>query len=38
MLAARPKHLDKMFCGREEWETNRAALGLVCTPRHSNTF
>lgn len=31
-------HLDKLFCGEVESETNRAALGLACTPCHSNTF
>lgn len=34
----RHTHLDKLFCGEVELETNSAALGLACTPSHSNTF
>lgn len=37
-LAGWPTHLDKLFCGEVESETNRAAPGLACTPCHSNTF
>lgn len=37
-LADWPTHLDKLFCGEMESETNRAALGLACTPCHCNTF
>lgn len=37
-LADCPTHLDKLFCGEVESETNRAALGLACTPCHTNTF
>lgn len=37
-LADRRAHLDKLFCGEGESETNRAALGLARTPWHRNTF
>lgn len=37
-LADWPKHLDKLFRGDVEAETNSAALGLACIPCHSNTF
>lgn len=37
-LADWPSHLDKLFCGEAESETNMAALSLASTPCHSNTF
>lgn len=37
-LADWPPHLDKLFCGEAESETNNAALGLACKLCHSNTF